>query len=1089
MATASPNHLSLARFAFNIYGSIGGDRSLPRLPEKSRGKTLKYTCDKEITAITRLHAPLNRLNDAASSHVVIGGKNYLKLLALDASATRVVADINLFEPLAPVTRLHAAKLFNVNTMKTQADKVACGLTSGAVHVFQVAPAGRGRLVHRLDDHKRVINSLDFVDQDPLLVLGSQDGTVRLWDLRTFTLKPVVRLLASQHSDPVRLCQTSPHSRVRNKLCILSVHDSGALCKYDLRYPVLSHLSMVLPERRWTFHTGPALSLHIHPDSEHLLTGGRDRKICLWNYAETHATAAPEVTLNTYGPVMKVRWNELPNDDKQNVFSNDFACSFLNDDPLIAVYNISRKYVPKEIITTSSHKPIQNFIWARGGRRIWTITKSNAFVGYDLESPDPSVSITRPQQNLPAHVGAWAPGFASLTLASQDEDDYDLLVTSEPTTDYEEEDFAETASVASMESSSTPAKSVNSMASPPTFFYKKERPLLVRLATQLSYKPRPTLQRDQSLSTIDLTSLSAIMMHAVPAVGLKKPLPASPYVVSLAVPIPLADDEAFAALASEYLTGLPDGFSLSHVCEVNARVAASANRFRDCQTWRLLSTALDFEPAVPTGTPPSMVYQNHEAESLVSGLSLNQSPVNRKVGNMSGELGNLVGSYNLDLTVTTNYGSGPRKSDAASPMRNFMGSLEFAEGFTALHKEAAGKNTGEDTTANQPLAVENSDQLKDTQPNTQAESEPKVENPTPEELMPSAAVPSSSQTSSDAPQPKTAITVPLPSKPQTQLNKGFHVDNTHSLATNSRISPKGTYSSMLSSSYNSNSLVSSGVSSSMASYRGRPSRNLQDIDDENLNILTSASASYSAHAGFEGMRDRSPARSAPFLGFASKRPVPINTSLTKVRSHLTSSITDQKTPQSALTRAMEDASKIGCPWSSKDIVKKAYEYAVAQGDLVMASTLTLLFYEHYPAGSGEMLASEEQCLEGLGLYIDTLRQRMLFCVAAQVVKDAPKPLKYRLADYASKDVEMRFYCCWCQQLLTNEASKERAGSEFGYWYCDECRRRQTNCVYCNEPCKGLSVVESLKCGHRGHYDCFQEWHLEEGEVDCPGGCDH
>ncbi|KAM9887411.1 hypothetical protein OXX69_013324, partial [Metschnikowia pulcherrima] len=62
---------------------------------------------------------------------------------------------------------------------------------------------------------------------------------------------------------------------------------------------------------WTFHTGPALSLHIHPELEHVLTCGRDRKICLWNYADAHSSA-PEAVINTYGPVMKVRWNETPN---------------------------------------------------------------------------------------------------------------------------------------------------------------------------------------------------------------------------------------------------------------------------------------------------------------------------------------------------------------------------------------------------------------------------------------------------------------------------------------------------------------------------------------------------------------------------------------------------------------------------------------------------------------------------------------------------------------------------------------------------------------------------------------------------------
>lgn len=108
----------------------------------------------------------------------------------------------------------------------------------------------------------------------------------------------------------------------------------------------------------------------------------------------------------------------------------------------------------------------------------------------------------------------------------------------------------------------------------------------------------------------------------------------------------------------------------------------------------------------------------------------------------------------------------------------------------------------------------------------------------------------------------------------------------------------------------------------------------------------------------------------------------------------------------------------------------------------------------------------------------------------VVNMAPKELLPDLANLASTEVNLRFFCCWCQKLLVNEKSKRKALNEdsFGYWYCDECSTKQLNCIYCDEPCKGLNIVTSLSCGHRGHFGCLREWFIDQENIECPGGCD-
>ena len=166
--------------------------------------------------------------------IVIGGKNYLRLLCISESQQRIIDDINLLESKSIYNSRVGSKLININTIKTYESTIATGLSNGVVSVYKISPNGQGKQTGRFSDHKRTINSLDFIESENQLLSGSQDGTIKLWDLRSSSSKPSITIQASMRSDPIRACQYSPHSSVKNKMCVLSVHDSGALCKFDLR---------------------------------------------------------------------------------------------------------------------------------------------------------------------------------------------------------------------------------------------------------------------------------------------------------------------------------------------------------------------------------------------------------------------------------------------------------------------------------------------------------------------------------------------------------------------------------------------------------------------------------------------------------------------------------------------------------------------------------------------------------------------------------------------------------------------------------------------------------------------------------------
>lgn len=1141
----------LARFAFNIYGSSAQDPSPepPRHRPSSQG--IIYSCDKEITCLTQLTHPLGRLTAnydplARLAQVIIGGKSYLKLVVLDPVSNNVTADVSLIDSGVSglgLGRLHQPRLFNVNTAKCNGDFVATGLTSGAIQVYQISLNGKATLAHKLEDHKRVVNSLDFVDSDQLLFLGSQDGTVKLWDLRSYQRKPVHKLVSAQHSDPVRSCQYSPHQRVRGKMTVLSAHDSGSLCKYDLRYPGLSSTSST-PERKWNYHTGPALSLHIHPESEYVLTGGRDRKICVWNYSDSGASGSglPEIVMNTYGPVMKIRWCELPVDGEiaerdlreqldyaddwssrhSPLYSYDFACSYLNDDPTITVHNLRRKHIPTEIVCAPGRKPFQNFIWAKnlaGVRRLWALTKSNGLVSYNVSAPDSLQNVFRPADDLPLYATTWSPGYTNLSLVSQTPTDFeyldlefsmrqsDSLKQSENIRhDSRHDDHSwavETPiSVAPSLSSSAGITTPGYFKSPSNNSPKERPPLLSQSSYQASYihqhgpkspspgpfqrisesgsnvgsvHMRPSLPRNPSQSTQDSGSLGPhFMLPPTPhnLHNLHRPSVlnlVSPYLVETPIPVALNDDHVFETLASNYHTSVPDGFSLVDVCCMNARIAASVNKLRDGQTWHMLATAFeeDYIEREENELASDLENKDEHAYSLHDDSKLTSS-----------EIGNLVGSYNSNSTLTTNYGA-PRV--ASGTLLNRMGLLgkeseihrsgEFLPRSLSSHSlhEMKGFSRANSSSGNRPFL------------NSPEASPEKVvlEKPSLEKLGSPPGGPHHD------------------GRPAEWGTTSIYKSNNRSLENLARrreIPPRTQYSTSSSPSKSlpwamSPEHISGPSSLTSAGYIGD---------------RMSANSGHSVgrvRASFLSMRN-SPAFSQGPTGRGSISRNAVTKEMGANLERVEESSIRSESRRLELTRALiqnaqvddlidPDASQINVPWSTVNLLQKTLDWSMSQGDLIMSATLIMLFYGPFRKMFSDKVLPVNSCLEVLALYIETLQRKELFTDAVNIVNDAPADLKSVLTARMKKEMDMRFYCPNCQKLLLNETSREALGPQsenFGYWYCDQCGQRQMNCVYCEEPCKGLAVVTSLNCGHRGHFGCLQEWTLEGGNDCCPRGCD-
>lgn len=1336
------NQLSLSRFAFNIYGALNHTQSLegnstasstPSMISKSNHNPgslpfynkLVYNCEREISCVSQFNHSLNSVvknyEEDPLHHLIIGGKNYLKLLALSGDQSQVVHEINVLDESKSMylnSKVSSSnKLINVNTIESQSDTIACELSTGLISIYKVQNNGKCKLVRKYSDHKRSINSLDFINQGVVssnfapnqLISGSQDGTIKLWDLRSNSSKPTITISSGSHSDPVRCCQYSGHASARNKITILSVHDSGALCKHDLRLPKSGQHQISIPERKWNLHTGPALSLSIHPEKEYVLTGGRDQKLCIWNYGDLPTylnKMAPDFMINTYGPVMKVRWSLYPDniltgkidnqidqyylqqesrkhDDKStyhereasstplannnSLYNYDFACLFLNEDPTITVYNLKRKYIPKEIITSSSDKPFQSFLWAKNAsnsRRIWTITKSNLFSAYDLDLARYDDNITKPLENLTNMSMSWNNGIGDLCFVNQDKDDFEVVPQLENMIRSENEEFDIDSAIAldasglaiqtnmslleeqpadergikyrksstSLDNSSlynshhskftagsipiatnqsqTPlsnnSTSLSHSFTPPVEHSLK--PLLFRAATlnpmmqppkpvstipqnrnsmgidTLMEHPssvnylRPQLNRNPSQSTqgSSISLNSSIPPHqalqqsvARRIISVNHP---SPYLIPISLPVTLNDESVFEFLSSNYLISLEDEYNLIDTCLFNANIAAGVGRFRDCQIWRILAVSLEevesslfsqCDKFSPAATKTRTAFQYNEADNVKHEQIDHTIQTNRANDDRSiiSELDNFVGSSNSNSTMSTNYRGMTEQDPADNNQKQYVvektPNQEIDKESDNLETTICSTNSIGPTVSRSNNAFQRDRNKRNFTSQNKDDSNLIVgglidslhnygkgsfsRNNNSSTLFKDLSVYTTKIDGEDS--KDTLIKVESLTKKMEKLDNedaSNRLRHTDPIANTSRGNShkQGQPIDYRSHGKNWNSSFN---------YKHA---NSWDLDNENLNVLSNTAhaaanslssfgiALYTQHGNSPTYSDQNESYKSNFSSprpyyhsnTPGSNPSRRNSFIDPVHGFYNSNKSTHANKQSPIQRWNKEASELRdvqeqtedqystddvfkstsvpgkseltkaiaesdnnsedlseCkPWNITNLLKEVLDYAVLQGDVLLCSTLTILFYDYINHRKMPRIIKKEQALDCVSLYVEMLRRKQLFTNAINVINKVPKELLPDLTKLTNNEVNLRFYCCWCQKLLINEKSKRKT-SNVGYWYCDECSKKQLNCVYCNEPCKGLNIVTSLRCGHRGHFGCLREWFINDENIECPGGC--
>ena len=268
-----------------------------------------------------LEAPASALDLCKDgSKVVVAGRSVFKIFSVE-------------EEFVERDNLRVGKNINLNfscndVVWSPVDDqvIATAATNGAVVVWNLNKAGRGKQKQVFNDHRRTVNKVNFHPTEAgLLISGSQDGTMKLFDMRID--KPGETFESKTES--VRDVQFNP----LNYFQFCAVSENGKVQLWDTRRADRC-------EKQWPAHNNHVFACDWHPEQRNLLaTAGRDKTIKVWDTTSRRGDKMHglEHTVNTIGPVGRVKWRP----QRADYLGSSALCI----DFAVNVWDIKRPYVP------------------------------------------------------------------------------------------------------------------------------------------------------------------------------------------------------------------------------------------------------------------------------------------------------------------------------------------------------------------------------------------------------------------------------------------------------------------------------------------------------------------------------------------------------------------------------------------------------------------------------------------------------------------------------------------------------------------------------------------------------------------------
>lgn len=519
------------------------------------------------------------------THAVIAGKEILK--TIQVSPDRSSEEFNIRNTVvsyasthhdAGVSMPHKDQL-NVKDVKWSHGNhdrtIATAVANGRIVVYDLQRPGLQ--LCRFQGHNRQVHRLAFNPHLPSWLLsGSQDGTIRMWDLRSAPANRGTSTCGSKHSyqgnsDAIRDVRWSPSDGV----VFATASDSGAIQMWDYR-------KVNAPLMRIAAHDRPCFAVDWHPDGKHIVSGGTDRQVKVWDFSSSaERRQKPTFQFRTPQAVTNVRWRhpswvgESPASGEWQSFQ--VVTSYDKEDPRVHLWDLRRPHVPfREFDRYDS--PASDLLW-RSKDLLWTVGEAGIFTQTDVRYA-PNVINRRPMCSV-----AWSPNgdFVAFSQQRPRRRSRGVNATEFPHSEEDEDSTGE------LSLSQSPADDIFDEAA---------------LATSLRHRPvkSATSRSSKSLGntppgTVDLTPVIPLEQALA---KMAAPIPSQVGTIA-SIPGATNDPAIFRYLASHYTSIMDEDLehktqtevlnSLIESLDHNAECADEVSLAKLAQTWRIVKFAI------------------------------------------------------------------------------------------------------------------------------------------------------------------------------------------------------------------------------------------------------------------------------------------------------------------------------------------------------------------------------------------------------------------------------------------------------------------------------------------------------------------